>query len=449
MRLTESLLGWLPSFFDKTPLPFPAMRVRFDGPGVGNVGPFGCRWAIADGSITVTRTEEGSPDITVTEPLAGHTIAGLAQFLAGHGFAITLTASPAEGVISALALMDGSGDQATSNGDLISAYTSLLWAYLEPVALELQRAEEQIERMLLQLSTRTASGEWLDFLGSFYAVPRLDGESDTAYSGRIIAEVLRPRGNGLAMAMAIKDATGQDVTVTDVTIYGEPVPNYGGSYIHDGSQIHSATNEPIYGLFDVVVGYDLINGGPPDAFADAVRALIGRLRDAGTHLRSLLLSGSQLSDQAPMPASDPMSGLALAQTLSDTGPLPDDAALQAGPVLSLGTDTLPPGDDSAQVFAATQTLDDTGPLPNDAASIFAPALSLGLDDAPLPGDAALAATGTLALGNDALPPPTDPTALDTVELTYGERLLDGTYLLDGTWYLASGTTAVVHIDGST
>lgn len=448
MRLTERLLGWLPSFFQKTADPFAAFRLRFDGPGIGSVGPFGCTWSIADGVLTATRTEEGQPPVTVTAALSDHTIAGMAQYLAGHGFDVVLQADPAQGLLSALALMDGSGDQATSNGDLVTAYTSLLWAYLEPIARELAIAEDAIVQMLLQLSTKTASGEWLVLLGTFYAVPKFDGETDASYSTRIITEVLRPRGNGIAIAEALKQATGQDVTVTDVTIYGEPVPNYGGTYIHDGSEVHNATSKPVYGLFDVLVGYDLVNGGPLAAFIDQVRSQVARLRDAGTHLRSLLLTGSLLNDTGPMPVSDAVGIIAQTLSIADTGILPDDENLASEAGVDLGADTLPAGNDDGLTFMPAMTLADTGLMPDDASLVSDAGVALGSDTLPAANDDGLALAETLAL-DDAGPPPDDPTAQDSLVATYGNRALDGTYTLDGTWYLASGTTATVHLDGST
>src|SRR3546814_13370164 len=111
-----------------------------------------------------------------------------------------------------------------------------------------------------------------------------------------------PRGNNVAMEAAIKVYTGQDAKVTDVTLYGDPFPRYDATIRYDGTYNYNSTRQPLYGLFDVDYGYDFINGGDITQFHQIVRELVGRLRDAGTHLRSLLLRGSDL-DAALTPRS--------------------------------------------------------------------------------------------------------------------------------------------------
>src|SRR3546814_4396237 len=93
------------------------------------------------------------------------------------------------------------------------------------------------------MSTKTAQGEWLDELGGYYGVPRIQGENDASYGPRIIAEVLRPRGNNVAMEAAIKVYTGQDAKVTDVTLYGDPFPRYDATIRYDGTRSEEHTSE--------------------------------------------------------------------------------------------------------------------------------------------------------------------------------------------------------------
>lgn len=294
MRLTQKLLSFLNRVFDKDPAPFLALRLRYDG---------GMTWRVADGVLTTTVTGGSGEDLVVD--LSQYRIGELINHLAAQpGYEIAYGDQTTLSLLSALVLMDGSGDIDKSNGDHLYGYTSILWSYLEAQASELQAAAAQIPEALAQMSTKTAQGEWLDELGDYYDVPRIQGENDASYGPRIIAEVLRPRGNNVAMQAAIKIFTGQDALVTDVTLYGDTFPLYDGAIQHNGLWQYNAEAQPIYGLFDVQYGYDFINGGDITQFHEIVRGLVGRLRDAGTHLRSLQLRGSDLVDTFTSPPND-------------------------------------------------------------------------------------------------------------------------------------------------
>ena len=551
MRLTESLLAWLPRFFNRDPLPFIALRVRHAGQAVapitgdttlittdtsmtgdGGYIAFSVAWRVADRTLTLTRLEGSAVTGTVVYDLTKHTIASLADAISSDGFAIAVEASPAQGVLSALILVDGAGDSASSNGDALFGFTSLLFAYLQPMAAELEAAEGQIGNMLLQMETQTAETEWLDFIGSYYAVPRVmapcvnllifsndlsqaplpwayvrttptrtaggwkitpstandshawrqnltlpniayvhtvtwrmrpagynavkmqigdnganaaaasfdmrtgvasaitygtgipgaasmtldadgwwlcrltglpaaagttlrmmlfvwddalaenfagDGysgvevkefqleqgdqptpyvpsgtltpEEDRAYGRRIIADVLRPRGNNVAISAAVKEATGQATSVEDVTLYGSPSPAYNSTYTHNSAVNHDAAAVPIYGLFDAETAYDLLGAEPPTLYIARVRDVVSRLRDAGTHLRSLTLGSGAITDAGPRPLGDTMSALALAPTLTDTvDPPTEDAGEALGDAAIVGMidlHTEVKGDDSA------------------------------------------------------------------------------------------------------
>lgn len=318
MRLTAKLLSYLHRVFDKDPGPFLALRLRYDG---------GMTWRVQDGVLTTT-VAGGSGEGHVV-PLDGLSVADLATFFAAKpGYSVPYVDGSQLSRLSALALIDASGDINTSNGDHLYGYTSVLWSKLEAFAVELTRAREQIVQMLRQMSTTTADGEWLDEIGGYYAVPRLAGESDQSYGPRIIAEVLRPRANNVAMEEAIKVFTGQDARVTDVTLYGPTFPLYNGNITRNSVYTHSASAIPVYGLFDVEYRYDLVNGGDIEQFAETVRGVIDRLRDAGTHLRSLLLMGSDIGDAFPLPSDGAASqDLAVVQALADLFAEPNDDAI--------------------------------------------------------------------------------------------------------------------------
>lgn len=295
MRLSARLLGYLNRAFDKDPDGFLAFRLRYAG---------GMQWTVADGVLTTT--VQGGPGRALLVPLAGYTVRELAGFLSAQPGYSTPYVAPSElSGASALRLVDQTGDQAVSNGDHLVAYASVLHAWIDMVAVELAAAGAAVAAMPAEMATTTADGTWLDFQGSFYGVPRLLGEVDETYARRIIAEVLRPKGNNVALEAAISAYTGQSAVISDVTVYGPAVPNYGGGQLHDGTYHHLAAAPAIYGLFDALVGYDLIGGDSPAAYVAVLRSIIDRLRDAGTQLRAVNLGGSVLFDAAPLPDDEP------------------------------------------------------------------------------------------------------------------------------------------------
>ena len=285
MLLTQKLLRLLNSVFDKDARAFTAFRIRHES---GRL-----RWRIEDHVLT------GSVDgVELFEvALAGYTIRTLLEHLATlPGITVISRVSTEQFGLSAGALMDQSGDQASSNGDQVLAFTSLLWAYLEAMAVELREARRQIDEALLQMSAKTAEAEWLDEWGGYFGFPRKDGEADASYSKRIVEEILRPRGNNKAIEIGLRDVFGQDCEVIDLQRFGDVFPIYGGAFVHDGTYLHNADAIPYYGLFKVVIGYDLLGGADISGYVEEVSAYIDTLRDAGTHLESIELTGSKLDD---------------------------------------------------------------------------------------------------------------------------------------------------------
>lgn len=316
MNLTKKLIHYLHRVFDKDPVPFLALRLRYAG--------IGMTWRV-DGA-RLTTVPVGGTGSALAVDLTQFTLGQLVSYLAAQpGYTVEFVDSTELSLLGAAVLLDGTGDQNQSNGDHLYGYTSVLWSYMEANAVELETAAAQVDQMLLQLSTVTATEVWLDELGSYYAVPRLQGEQDALYSLRIIAEVLRPRGNNVAIAAAITAYTGQITTVTDVTVNSPISPLYNGAKIYDGTEHYNSISSPMYGLFDIEYGYDIINGGDITSFAQIIRDLVGRLRDAGTHLRALSLRGSALVDTLTAPNDNASSPVAVAYPLSDTATAPTDA----------------------------------------------------------------------------------------------------------------------------
>lgn len=336
MKLTQKLLGFLNRVFDKDPHPFLALRLRYDG---------AMTWTVADGVLTTAVTGGSGGDLVVD--LSQYRVADLISYLAAQrGYSIAYGDQTTLSLLSARVLLDGSGDISKSNGDHLYGYTSLLWAYMEANAAELQAAAAQIPEAIAQMSTKTAQAEWLDVLGDYYDVRRLQGELDASYGPRIIAEVLRPRGNNVALEAAIKVYTGQSATVTDVTLYGPTSPLHNGLTLRGGSAHHNASATPIYGLFDVQYGYDFINGGDISSFQSIVEGIVDRLRDAGMHLRSLQLRGSTLTDTFTPPSDAGAVPWAGTITLADTLTAPTDPQFAVSGTLAPMADTLVAPSDS-------------------------------------------------------------------------------------------------------
>jgi hypothetical protein len=330
MRLTRKLLSALNRVFSRDPLKFLALRLSYEGT---------MSWRVEDAVLHTT--VDGGVGSALEVDLSDYTVASLALFLhAQPGYDVLYVDGTDAAQLSARVLLDGGSDITASNGDHLYGYTSVLFAFFESLAGELDALRLSIGEALKQLSTRTASDAWLDELGGYYGIPRIAGEPDESYGPRIIAEVLRPRGNNVALEMAIKTFTGQDATVTDVEFTAGGTNFYDGTYTHNAAINHSdtaAVNQ--YGLFDVEYGYDLINApGDFSEFATIVRGVINRLRDAGTHLRALDLVGTGLDDSSPAPT-DAMGDIAVAAALADEPAAPTEETTSAVSMVAL-TDTM-------------------------------------------------------------------------------------------------------------
>lgn len=296
MSMLQALMSHLTRVYDRTPGPYLAIRLTYPAGSL--------QWQIVDDMLTVTVS--GGIGTSLSVDLSQYTIGSLVDFLAAQPGYVVLYIDPESTSLSALALADGSGDQAVSNGDHIYGASNLNWILMSAVGKELRLAQDAIVAGLLETSTTTADGEWLDLQGKMYAVPRELNEQDAQYGPRIAAEVALPRQNNVAIEAALEAATGQFATVTDVTAFGSPFPLFDGSISHSGQPFfYNALAKQVFNLFDVAIGYDLIGSYSPADFATKIRQQVNRLRAAGTHLRTLTLTGSVMGDTVPM-ASDAM-----------------------------------------------------------------------------------------------------------------------------------------------
>lgn len=199
MLVLERQLDSLYSAFDKDPHAVIALRVRH---------PDGCIWTVENRTLTLS-TENGSA--TATFDLTQHTIGSLADAIAASGFALIYRNQDYAG-IGAAALISGTGRQSISDGDAIPMHTSPLWSFLDAYATEIEAAGENIDEAIKELYLLTSTGEFLDYWGEFFGVPR-SGRDDAHYRQFIIDETLRPRVNPIAIENAVEALTGKSVEI--------------------------------------------------------------------------------------------------------------------------------------------------------------------------------------------------------------------------------------------
>jgi hypothetical protein len=344
MRLAEKLLAYIHSAFDKSPDPFVAFRMQHTSAKFRHV--------ISDFTLN------GYDDdvLLFSVDLNDHTLFSLAEYLGAQtGCSIVYAAPKSELGRSATVLLDANLAQSDSNGDCFYAFTSLLWSYLDCVGESLRQAKAAVVAMLDQMSIPTADNEWLDEWGGYFGVSREFGEVDAVYANRIIVEVMRPRGNNKAIEQALLDRFGKASTVTDLVKWKDQGHVFNSAYTHNSAIKYDATNDPIYGLFDVVISYNLESGTDLLTYAGQVRQFIEQFRDAGTHMESLNLQSGVLMDTAPgvLAESYMLAGVA---SLSDAATAPSDTSLAVASALATLSDIATAGSDAAGLSVTYSTL---------------------------------------------------------------------------------------------
>lgn len=224
----------------------------------------GASWVIAD--AVMTTYADGA--FVSSYNLSDITVGQLISSLLGHGF--TVTDESAEYVsLSALVLVEGRGDQAISNGNRVTGYTSLMWVLMGGYAGEIREAGRQVIQALRQMIITQAEGEWLDLWGKLYGVVRGQGEGDVSYAPRIPKEAFRLRENPIAIEQAVFDATGDKIRIyepwTNIFTLDESTLS-GEDCLTDGDFYNFHVIQPI---------------GPPGTDWNAVLPVIHRNRAAG------------------------------------------------------------------------------------------------------------------------------------------------------------------------
>lgn len=197
MTTFQRLLNNSHPALNKDPVPQPSLYFMPTSGGV---------IVIKDGVLQMTRQ---SP-IT----LSTYTISSLASHLA------SLTGFDAQAVVngnlSALALLDGTYTLTANIALTIPIFTSILWQIMRTLSLELEQLLQQDNESDFQITPQTATGIWLNELGSIYNVPREQDEPDSLYAIRLFDFSLASRINNISIERALNDL-GYSATVDDVT----------------------------------------------------------------------------------------------------------------------------------------------------------------------------------------------------------------------------------------
>lgn len=199
--MLERLIDSIYSALDKGPNPLLALRVRHRD---------GFVWSVANRTLTVS-TQRGEQLAII--PLRELTVSDLAGRLTRLGCQV-LYINEEIGHRSAGVLISGSSAERLNEPDLLLAYDSLLWSILDAYAIELEAARDAVDEAIKQLTLSKASGDWLDYWGEFFDIPRA-GRDDADYGQYIADETLRARCNPVAISKAIWDTLGVRVEIEE------------------------------------------------------------------------------------------------------------------------------------------------------------------------------------------------------------------------------------------
>lgn len=246
------LLSAIPEYLDRAPHEASGILIQYEGLS---------RITISNTVLrAVALTGVGA---TFSVPLAAHTLDSLAAEIGRHaGFSGRVIT--AAGATPAIRLCDADQDPLVDNRFVYS--TSILWGLVRPIEWALIDAQAAVRRDHEQMTIPTAVDQWLDLWGRLYGrVTRRIGETDTAYSTRIIREFKRWRVNARAIEIIIEEDLGARATIT---------------HLHDLAWVIARTKwgrfpgpqKYLRTTFEVLV----------DGLTDGLASLVNRNRAAGT-----------------------------------------------------------------------------------------------------------------------------------------------------------------------
>ncbi len=203
--MRNRLLGYLYGAFDRSPDAIGVMTLSHAN---------GVVWEIANRTLLVGTT---TGQTLASIDLANETVGHVAELLSASGVNVSRLNSEFIS-LSACILLDGSGSEVV-HANTIVGYRSVLLALVDGYATEVQSATDAVPNALEQAMLHSADGDWLEFWGSYFGVPRRAGQDDAHYLGWIITEVMRNRSNKYALENAITDTIGLAVDIFEPWLY--------------------------------------------------------------------------------------------------------------------------------------------------------------------------------------------------------------------------------------
>lgn len=167
--------------------------------------PDGLTWHCEDGYLTVVVGGESLPPFALNG-----TLQQLVSQLAVSGIEVKYANQELLHLASG-ALLEGAGNDQSSLADQLKVFQSNLWTVLDAYGVAVDETDRHIVEGIAQLYIGSAEGEFLDYWGEFFDVPRNADEPDLDYRTRMIVEVLRPKSNKIAIENAISEVVGDRV----------------------------------------------------------------------------------------------------------------------------------------------------------------------------------------------------------------------------------------------
>lgn len=175
----------------------------------------------------------------------------------------------------------------------------LLWAAVQPPATALDTAADDIQAAIEQIHLDLAAENFLNLHADYYyGIARLTNETDADYLARLIATVIQPRSNNIAIQYQIAsflDASPNLIQVVDADaglLGGRSFLN--GTWTLNGDRWLNGRQKPGYrypAQFDVYLDDSVSIASVP-----ALIAVINQYKAAGTKLRNLIRNGPLVLD---------------------------------------------------------------------------------------------------------------------------------------------------------
>lgn len=171
----------------------------------------GVSWWVADSRLVVG-TETGTPLVDIS--LTSGTLDDVVTALTLGGVTVSYRNPDLAGLHASI-LIESSGVESHSSGNMIYGHRSVLWAFMGGLSVEVDVAAAQVPLALEQAELHSAGGDWLDYWGGYFKLARTLGQSDADYLDLIVSETLRHRSNKYAIENAIRYATGYVVEIDE------------------------------------------------------------------------------------------------------------------------------------------------------------------------------------------------------------------------------------------